>query len=145
MFRTLFPGDLLAELERLQRETPRYSGPASSIRGSGRGGFPALNVGSAPNAIEIYAFAPGLDPASINVSIEQGVLKIAGQRQSTLPQDDARYTVHIHERFAGPFHRSISLPEDADTEQVSARYNDGVLHISVKRRALAKRRQIAIQ
>lgn len=145
MFRTLFPGEWLAELDRLQRELPRFGGATGSIRGSGRSGFPALNVGSSPNAIEIYAFAPGLDPASIDVSIERGVLKIAGQRKSELPQDDAKNTVHINERFAGPFHRSINLPEDADVEQVAARYLDGVLHISVKRREVAKRRQVVIQ
>ena len=62
MYRTLFPSDIFANLDRLQREFQRYSGPASSIRGFGRGGFPALNVGTTPESIEIYAFAPGLDP-----------------------------------------------------------------------------------
>lgn len=51
MYRTLFPSDIFANLDRLQREFQRYSGPASSIRGFGRGGFPALNVGTTPESI----------------------------------------------------------------------------------------------
>lgn len=43
MYRTLFPNSFLADLDRLQREFLRYSGPTGSIRGFGRGGFPALN------------------------------------------------------------------------------------------------------
>ena len=66
MYRTLFPSDIFANLDRLQREFQRYSGPASSIRGFGRGGFPALNVGTTPESIEIFAFAPGLDPATVS-------------------------------------------------------------------------------
>ena len=84
MYRTLFPGDIFANLDRLQREFQRYSGPASSIRGFGRGGFPALNVGSTPESVEIYAFAPGLDPATVDVTVDRGVLTLSGERRSCL-------------------------------------------------------------
>src|SRR6185369_5608449 len=43
-----------------------------SIRGIGRGGFPALNIGGTPTSVEIYAFAPGLDPASMEVNLDRG-------------------------------------------------------------------------
>ena len=60
MYRALFPSVLLAELDRLQRDAQRIAGPATSIRGYGRNGFPARNVGGTPDSVEIYAFAPGL-------------------------------------------------------------------------------------
>jgi HSP20 family protein len=144
MFRTMFPGDLFAELDRLQRDVQQaFEGP--SIRGLGRGGYPALNVGNAPQSIELYAFAPGLDPQSIEVNLERGVLTIAGERVGDTPQDE-KTTAHINERFAGRFRRVISLPDDdINPSGVSAQYRDGVLHVSVKRRESAKPRRIAIQ
>lgn len=144
MFRTMFPGDLFAELDRLQREVQQaFDGP--SIRGLGRGGYPALNIGHTPQSIELYAFAPGLDPQTVEVNLERGVLTIAGERQSDLPQDE-KVSTHINERFAGRFRRVISLPDDdINPGGVSAQYRDGVLHVSVKRRESAKPRRIEIQ
>ncbi len=156
MYRSLFAGDLLAELERLQRSAQRFTGPATSIRGYDRLGFPALNVAGTPEAVEVYAFAPGLDPQSIAVTVERGVLSISGERAATLPTPPAGQgsqpgrpaqagaTVHINERFSGRFQRAISLSDDADPDQVSATYTNGVLHVSVKRRASAQPRRIEV-
>lgn len=144
MYRVQFPGDLLTEIDRLQRSFQRLSRPASSIRGLGRGEYPALNIGNTPESFETYVFAPGLDPASIDLTIERGVMTISGERKNDLPADAQTAAVHINERYAGRFHRAVSLSEDADPDQVSAQYNDGILHISVKRHEAAKRRRIAI-
>ena len=67
LYRTLFPRDFFAELERLQREMNQSPELSPSIRGVARGGYPAMNVGNTANTVEIYAFAPGIDPASIDV------------------------------------------------------------------------------
>jgi HSP20 family protein len=145
MYRSLFPHDMFAELDRLQREMNQAFEFSPSIRGLARGGFPAMNVGGSPTSVEIYAFAPGVDPAKIEVHIENGVLTIAGERPSDLPGQDVKASVHIDERFSGPFRRVVTLPEDADPDQVSARYRDGVLHISIQRRETAKPRRISVQ
>ena len=145
MYRTLFPSDIFANLDRLQREFQRYSGPASSIRGFGRGGFPALNVGTTPESIEIFAFAPGLDPATVDVTIDRGVLTLSGERKSELPRDGNKSAVHINERFAGSFRRVVSLSDDVDPDSTKATYSDGVLAISIKRRTAAQSRRINIQ
>jgi HSP20 family protein len=145
MYRTLFPSDFFANLDRLQREFQRYSGPASSIRGFGRGGFPALNVGSTPDSVEIYAFAPGLDPATVEVSVDRGVLTLSGERKSELPGDGAKAAIHINERFGGSFRRVVSLSDDVDPDSTKAKYSDGVLHISIKRRSATQSRRINIQ
>jgi HSP20 family protein len=93
--------------------------------------------------VEIYAFAPGVDPASLDVQIEKGVLTLAGERKTEPAPEKA--AVHIDERFAGRFRRVVSLPDDVDPSAVEARYRDGVLHISIARKAAAQPRRIVIQ
>lgn len=144
MYQTLFPSAFFAELNRLQREMQRLAGPTTSLRGFGRNGFPALNIGGTPDSVEIYAFAPGLDPKTVDVTIERGVLSLSGERHSDLPADDGKSSIHINERFDGRFRRTVSLSDDVDPEAVTADYNDGVLHISIKRRASAQPRRIEI-
>lgn len=145
MFRSMFPRDVFAELDRLQRDMHQAFDTGPSIRGFGRGGYPALNVGGTPQSVEIYAFAPGLDPAAIEVNLERGVLTLSGERAADLPAQDEKAAVHINERFAGRFRRVISLPDDADPNAVTAEYRDGVLHVSIKRRESAQPRRINVQ
>ena len=147
MYRSLFPRDMFAEMDRLQREMQQAFDLSPTIRGFGRTGFPALNVGSTPGAIEIYAFAPGLDPSTLDVQTERGVLTIAGERKSNLGSADGnndKTTVHINERFEGAFRRVITLPEDADVEAVQARYRDGIVQITIQRQAAAQPRRITV-
>jgi HSP20 family protein len=145
MYRSLFPQDVFAEMDRLQRDMQQAFDLSPTIRGFARHGFPALNVGGTPQTIEIYAFAPGVDPSTLEVNLERGLLTVAGERKSTLPDAGAKAAVHINERFDGSFRRVLTLPEDADSEAVDAKLTDGVLHIKVQRRASAQPRRISIQ
>jgi HSP20 family protein len=141
-YQSLFPRDLFAELDRLQREMQQALDFSPSIRGFARG-FPALNVGGTAKSVEIYAFAPGIDPASLDVQVEKGVLTVAGERKADrAPETSA---VHINERFAGRFRRVVTLPDDVDTNNVAARYRNGVLHISIPRKESVLPRRITIQ
>jgi HSP20 family protein len=149
MYRSLFARDVFTELDRLQREVNSLFDYSPSIRGGGRGGYPALNVGSTDNSVEVYAFVPGVEPSSIDVNLDRGVLTIDGERKPTLDDsaaaaNDERRTLHLNERFAGSFRRVVSLPDDIDPNTVSADYRDGVLHISIARRESAKPRHIAV-
>lgn len=145
MYRSFFPRDLFAEMDRLQRDVQQAFDLSPSIRGFARNGFPALNVGSTAEALEIYAFAPGVEPSTLEVHLERGLLTISGERKSSLPQAGDNTAVHINERFEGQFRRAMSLPDDADPDAVEAKLREGVLRISVKRRASAQPRRIAIQ
>ena len=142
---SFFPRDMFAELDRMQRDLQRAFEVSPSIRGLARGGFPALNAGGTPQTIEVYAFAPGIDPATLEVVVERGTLTLAGERKSSLPAEDRKTKVHINERFSGRFRRVVSLPDDADPDAVEAGYRDGVLHISVRRSESARPRRIEIQ
>jgi HSP20 family protein len=144
MYRSMFPRDIFEELDQLHRQVQRAFEIEPSIRGIGRGGFPAMNVGGTPQSVELYAFVPGLDPDTIDVKLDRGVLTIAGERQDNLATREEKATVHINERFAGRFRRVVSLPDDVDPNGVSAEYRDGVLHVSVKRQESTQPRRISI-
>ncbi|MDQ6638127.1 MAG: Hsp20/alpha crystallin family protein [Pseudomonadota bacterium] len=154
------PGEWFADFEQLQDRLDELLGgrgqASSSIRAVGRAGaFPALNVGTWAEALEIYAFAPGIDPKSIDVSVEKGLLAIAGERkaQSGNPQSASasasgkpqeERNVYAQERFTGRFRRVVALPEDADPSRVEATYRNGVLKVVVPKRESSKPRQIQV-
>lgn len=143
-----FPGGLLAEFERLQRELQQEFtslGRPGSIRALTNGAFPALNIGSTPTSIEVYAFAPGVDPATLDIQIDHGLLSISGERTSAQPQGDDSLSVYANERFSGRFKRTVNLSKDADPDKVNAQYRNGVLHISVARQESAQPKRITIQ
>jgi HSP20 family protein len=144
MYRSLFPRDVFAELDRLQRDLSSALDFSPSIRGLGRGGYPAVNVGSTPSAVQVVVFAPGLDPASIDVQLDRGVLTLAGERRAALPAGDEKATLHVNERFAGRFRRVVSLPDDIDPGAVTATYTDGLLRVTVQRRESAQPRRIEV-
>ena len=146
MYRSLFARDPFAELDRLQRDMSALFDLSPSIRGVARGGYPALNIGSTPQSVEVYAFAPGIDPAKIEVNLDRGVLTLSGERTPAAPAaSDAKTTLHVNERFAGRFRRVVSLPDDIDPQAVNANYRDGVLHVSIQRKAAAQPRRIEVQ
>lgn len=142
------PGSLFGQFERLRRELDDVFGiPAASgsIRSVSPGTLPAINVGRTPDSIEVYAFAPGLDAAKVDVTLDRGVLRIAGECASGIPADDPEVQMYSRERGAGSFTRAISLPDDIDPARVDARYRDGVLQITIARREAAQPRRITVQ
>jgi len=121
-----------------------HTGAASNIRALSRGSFPAVNVGSSPDTVEVIAFAPGVDPKSLQVTVDKGLLVIAGERSSEAPKRSEGDTVYAQERFTGAFKRVIALPDDADPAKVDARLREGVLHVSIAKRESSKPRQITV-
>jgi HSP20 family protein len=145
---TRFPGDLFADFDGLHRQLDQLLGLSampSSIRAASRGAFPAINLGTTDSAVEIYAFAPGLDPAAIDISVDKGLLTLSGERKSDLEPPAEGRAVYAQERFVGKFRRVVSLPEDVDNARVEATYRDGVLKIVVPRREASKPKRIEIK
>lgn len=112
----------------------------SGIRSAAGAAYPPINIGGSPEQVDVYVFAAGIDPDSLDVSLRQNLLTISGERQ----QEDASENFYRRERFHGQFQRVITLPEDVDPDQVEARYRNGVLQVSIKRRESAKPRQIEV-
>lgn len=140
----LFNTRLFDEFDRLQRQmSSMFGGLPTSIRASRVSAFPQINLGSTDDSVEIVAFAPGIDPAKIEVTVDKGLLTISGERTAVEPPSEGRS--YAQERFAGSFRRAIELPRDADPDKVKARYVNGCLAISVGKRETSRPRTIAIQ
>ena len=147
-----YPSGLFGDFERLRREMDNSFGGLglpTSIRAVARGAYPAINIGGTTKAIEVFAFAPGLDRDKLEVSVDKGLLTIGGERAAQGVDEGGKRETQEHryanERFSGRFKRVVSLPEDADPTQVEARYADGVLRITVQRRADTLPQRIQIQ
>ena len=138
--------DLFPELNRLQNILDQVFRPAerSSIRGLTGSSFPMINVGTTPESIEVMALAPGLDADSLQLSIDRGLLVIAGERKDQVPEPGEGISVYAQERFAGSFRRVVSLPEDADPAKVDASYRDGILRVSIAKRESSRPRRIEV-
>ena len=145
---TRIPGDMFADFDALQRQVEQLLGNRgwpSSIRAAQRGAFPAINMGVTNDAVEIYAFAPGIDLGKLEVSVDRGVLTIAGERPVERPAASENVSIYADERFEGSFRRAVSLPEDADTSRIEAKYRDGILRVVVPKRENAKPRRIEVK
>jgi HSP20 family protein len=125
----------------LDELTGRRRWPAG-IRSVARGTYPPINVGSTPEQVVVYVFAAGLDPKTLDISLQQNLLTVATERQAAV-KEDANY--YRKERFVGSFRRLITLPDDVDPDKVEAHYRDGVLQIHIQRREAAQPRQIQVK
>lgn len=142
---TGFDNDVFDEFDLMRRQMDRmfgdWSGPAG-IRSLAAGSFPAVNVGASEEQVDIYVFAAGMNPKALNISLQQNLLTIEGERNIEAPEKAQYYR---QERFSGGFRRVLTLPEDVDPDKVKASYHDGVLQISVQRRESVRPRQIEVK
>ena len=141
--RTSF-GSLLDELWRTESDLDQFFAGTpwvSGIRSVRQGTYPPINVGSSPDSIDVYVFAAGLDPKSLDISVKQNLLTMSAERGEP-EQKEATY--YRRERFEGSFQRVLTLPEDVDPDNVDASYREGVLHVRLGRRAEVKPRRIEV-
>jgi len=147
MFGSLFGSfdtGLFDEFRRLESEMDPLSGRGAfpaGIRAMRRGTFPPINMGATPERVDVYLFAAGLDPKNLDISIQQNLLAVSGERKVPLDETADYYR---QERFDGEFRRVITLPDDVDPDRVEAKYRDGVLQITVPRREAVRPRQITV-
>jgi HSP20 family protein len=149
MLDTMFhrPQGLLDQLTTLHQALSRSLGDGlpDAIRSVAAGSFPGINVGRTAKTVEVYAFAPGLDAGSIDVTVERGVLKISGERRGASQAGGDKVQAYAAERPQGRFTRALSLPDDVDTAKVEAKYRDGVLRVSIGLHEAAQPQRINVQ
>jgi HSP20 family protein len=140
-----FGGGMFDEFRRLEDDLNELYGGwpwSAGIRSVARGTYPPINVGATPEQVDVYLFAAGLDPKTLDISLQQNLLTVSGERKAPVEKDVEYYR---KERYDGAFRRAITLPDDVDPERVEARYRDGVLQIHIQRREAARPRQIEVQ
>lgn len=101
---------------------------------------PPVDVIDAAKDYVLEVDLPGVDPKSVQVELEQGLLQIKGERQAS-HGEEAAYT--YRERRDGKFERSFRVPEAVDAEAITAKYDKGVLEIRVPK--VERSRKIPIQ
>ncbi|RTQ99119.1 Hsp20/alpha crystallin family protein [Halomonas nitroreducens] len=120
---------------------------AADIRSVPRGSFPMINVGRTDDAVRVYVFAPGLTPEALDISLQDNVLTVGGQRSETAAEDEAsaQRSHFRRERQQGAFSRSLALPEGLDVERAEARFHNGVCEVVLPKREELKPRRIEIK
>ena len=137
-------GSFFDQFRRMQDEIDQLFGRGvwpSGIRSVARGTWPAVNVGITADQVNVYLFVAGIDADSLDVSLQQNLLTVSGERKAPMVEGQEYYR---KERYDGGFRRIITLPDDADPDQVQASYRDGVLSIEVKRREASHPRSIKV-
>jgi HSP20 family protein len=133
------------EFDRLRREMDLLwdsfleGRPSSRARLKGEW-LPSLDVAETKGDLVIKADLPGMGPKDIEISLNEGVLTIKGEKKQ---EKEEGY--HLVERSYGTFTRSIRLPKDVQSEKISASFKDGVLKVVLPKSEEAKKKQIKIK
>jgi len=91
---------------------------------------PAIDVVQRDEDLVVRAELPGVTPDDVDITIQNGVLTISGRISEQREEEREGYLVR--ERRTGMFRRSLQLPQDVDEDDVSARFEDGVLEVTIK-------------
>src|SRR5262245_16087879 len=104
---------------------------------------PAVDIHEEPKQFVVRADLPGVKPTDIEITAEKGVLSLRGSRNFEQKNDDGHYS--RVERVSGRFVRTFTLPENVATDQINAKFKDGVLELSIPKVAKAEPRKIEVQ
>lgn len=152
---------LSASMERIRQEMERWVDMARSsgsrawetirMRGQDATFSPALNLTEVGDHFHVELDLPGVDPEAIDVTLAGNMLTVSGRCGVELTNDEgepsqpAGVTVHIEERPAGRFSRSLPLPAAVDADDVQAELKHGVLKITLCKTARSKPHTIPVR
>ena len=105
---------------------------------------PAVDVRESDKEVRIDVELPGVRPEQVEVTAENGVLTIRGDKQMERKEDDKQGRFHVLERAYGTFVRSFQLPQGLDESKIEADYDNGMLEIRLPKAALPQPRRIQI-
>jgi HSP20 family protein len=107
------------------------------------GKLPMLDVKETDEAITVDAELPGLKQEEIKVTVEEGVLTISAERKKE--KDEKTKNVHRTERYYGQMERKLALPASVEDGKIDAVYKDGVLHVTIPKKASAKPKAVTVK
>ncbi len=137
---------ILSPIAELERELDRFFGragarAATSLLGDGISA-PATDVREDDKQFTVTVELPGVKKDDVQVSLEDGVLTISGERKAESETADGRF--HRRERFVGRFGRSFELGIPVDSKAVKAAFKDGVLSVTVPKAENARTKAIEV-
>lgn len=133
--------DLRREIDRLFDSA---IGTGSSGVRNGMEWIPVMDVEEKDDAIRLALELPGVNPDDVQVSVENGVLTISGEKKFSRDSGDESHGARFVERRFGRFERVLSLPQSVDAEKITASYENGVLTLDLPKSADSRRRKIQI-
>jgi HSP20 family protein len=92
---------------------------------------PQIDIFEREGNLIVHADLPGLRQEDVRVSVDRGMLTISGQREHETTNEREQKNVYYRERSFGSFQRRVSLPENADPDQIRASFENGVLEVTV--------------
>jgi HSP20 family protein len=104
---------------------------------------PSVDTLERDNAIEIRAELPGIKKDDISIDVRNNVLTLSGERSHDEDVNEGDF--YRRERFYGRFQRAITLPDNVDTDNIDAAYEEGVLKITVPKTEESQRKKIEVK
>jgi HSP20 family protein len=117
----------------------------SAVTGfAGNGATIPFDVAEQRDAVMVRAAVPGLDPASIELTVQQGMLTLAGRRTLYDPEASKQYIWHLRGLTEGQIRFSVALPVKVDADQAQASYDYGIITVHLPKAEAIKPKQIQI-
>ncbi|MDX1607377.1 MAG: Hsp20/alpha crystallin family protein [Candidatus Competibacterales bacterium] len=147
------PWNVFERLNRELNQLARQYGAPDSDAGVGDDSHvltsrwtPAVDIQEESDRYVLVADIPGVDPKDIEVTMENNVLTIKGERKDerVVEDSDKRPGYRRVERIQGSFYRRFSLPDGVDAENISAKGEHGVLTISLPKKDQVQPRRISV-
>ena len=142
-------GGPFREMARMEREMEDVFGrsfrewPWPRLAGEARGWAPAVDMIDRKDEVVHRADLPGLEQKDIEVSVEDGILTVRGERKEEREAKEEDY--YCCERWAGTFARSLTLPPGVESEKVKAVFRNGVLEIHLPKTKEAKGKKVEVK
>lgn len=132
--------DLEHEFSRLSRflDDATFAGTSSGMWS------PPVNVTETKDEMVLTAELPGMTEEDVQVELENNVLSISGEKSEVRTEGDEERRYHVWERSYGSFRRAFTLPQTVSAEDVTARFENGILTVKLPKAAEAKGRKIQI-
>jgi len=143
---TLTRQDPWGAMPRLQDEINRLFGTARENDSSSATAMwvPLVDIHEYANRFELHVDLPGVDPGTVNLTLDGGILTLSGDRPLPARKDGEEVQGRRVERGYGQFHRRFVLPDTVDSEKVNATGNHGVLTVTIPKTPKAMPRKIQI-
>jgi HSP20 family protein len=133
-------------MPRLQDEINRLFGNARENDSSSATAMwiPSVDIHEYADRFELYVDLPGVDPATVELTLDGGILTLSGERPQPARKGSDEIQGRRIERGHGQFHRRFVLPDTVDSDKVNAIGNHGVLTVTIPKQAKAMPRRIQI-
>lgn len=95
------------------------------------GWMPAVDIVEKPDALIVTAELPGINAKEVDVSVDDGVLTISGEKEEEKKEGAADSQYYLFERSYGSFRRSFTLPNAVDVDKISAEFDNGLLKVTL--------------